>query len=68
MKNSLVISAEASYTLNFLVYLQNLFLNQKNHEQEYRFPYLPSKHLTFAANFEFHFKELWNELSQRLAS
>lgn len=65
--NSLVIRAEASYTLNFLVYLQNIFLNQNNYEQEYRFPYLPSKHFAFEDNFEIHLKELWDEMSQRLA-
>ena len=65
--NSLVIRAEASYTLNFLVYLQNIFLNQNNYEPEYRFPYLPSKHFAFEDNFEIHFKELWDQMAQRLA-
>lgn len=67
MVNSLVVRAEASYSLNFLVYLQNIFLNQNNYEQVYRFPYLPSKHLVFKENFEIHFKELWDDMSQRLA-
>lgn len=68
MKNSLVIRTEASYTLNYLVYFQNLFHNQNNYEEnEYKFPYLPSKHLAFVKDFEVQFKKLWDEMSQRLA-
>lgn len=68
MGNSLVIRTEASYTLNYLVYLQNLFQNQKNYDgTEYKFPYLPSKQLAFVIDFETQFKELWDKMSERLA-
>lgn len=66
MGDSLVIRTDASYTLNFLVYLQNLFLNQKNYEEAYKFPYIPCQ-LAFDKNFEFNFQKLWNEVCQRLA-
>ena len=58
MGNSLVIRAEASYALNFLVYLQNIFLNQNNYEEVYHFPYILTKHLAFEENFEVQFKNL----------
>ncbi|CAM3114200.1 hypothetical protein FITA111629_04435 [Filibacter tadaridae] len=67
MENTFVIRDDASYTLNFLIYIQNIFLNQRSSEQERKFPYIPSMHITFEEGFEFRYKELWDEVRQRIA-
>ena len=66
MENSLLMRTEASYALNFLVYIQNIFLNQKSSEEEYRFPYIPSNYLV-KEEFELRYKELWDEIRQRVS-
>ncbi|CAH0346683.1 hypothetical protein [Bacillus sp. CECT 9360] len=66
MENSLLMRTEASYALNFLVYIQNIFLNQNDRKEECRFPYLPSK-IAFVEDFESRFKELWDDVSQRIS-
>ncbi|WP_268876230.1 hypothetical protein [Niallia circulans] len=38
MKNSLQIIAKASYSLKFLVYVQNIFLNQNKNKDNWKFP------------------------------
>ena len=44
-QQSLIFSSSASYTLNYLVFLQNVFLNQQAAPNEpLRFPYLNSSH------------------------
>lgn len=67
MENSLLMCIEAPFSLNYLIYIQNIFLNQKNSEEEYRYPYILLKNIIFKEEFEFHFKKLWNEAFQRLA-
>ena len=57
---------EASYSLNFLVYLQNIFLNQSQSKEEFRFPYMPIQYI-FKDDFELCFKKLWNEVTQRVS-
>jgi hypothetical protein len=66
MENSLFMRTEASYALNFLVYIQNIFLNQKNSEEEYRFPYIRSKYIV-KEEFELRYKELWDEIRQKVS-
>ncbi|QKY68552.1 hypothetical protein [Lentibacillus sp. CBA3610] len=66
MENSLLMKTEASSALNFLVYIQNIFLNQNRSEEEYRFPYIPSKYIV-KEEFELRFKELWDEVIQRVS-
>ena len=66
MENSLQMRTEATYSLNFLVYLQNIFLNQNQSKEEFKFPYIPIKHI-FQENFELCYKELWDEVSQRIS-
>jgi L-rhamnose mutarotase len=66
VENSLLMRTEASSTLNFLVYIQNVFLNQNCNEEEYRFPYIPLK-IAFNEKFELHYKELWDMVSQRIS-
>lgn len=66
MENSLLMRTEASYALNFLVYIQNIFLNQKSSEEKYRFPYIPSNYLV-KEEFELRYKEFWDEIRQRVS-
>ena len=66
MENSLQMRTEATYSLNFLVYLQNIFLNQNQSKEEFKFPYIPIKYI-FQEDFEFCFKKLWDEVSQRIS-
>ncbi|MFS0644391.1 hypothetical protein [Siminovitchia sp. 179-K 8D1 HS] len=66
MENSLLMKIDASFALNFLIYIQNIFLNQSRKEGEVTFPYLPLR-ITFNENFESKYNELWNEVSQRIA-
>ena len=56
---------EASCALNFLIYIQNIFINQNNKKEEYRFPYVSSK-VAFDKEFILKFEELWNEVSERI--
>lgn len=66
MKNSLEIGTDTSFALNFLIYIQNIYLNQDQNEEKLRFPYLPIT-VVFKDDFEIKFKELWNEIFQRIA-
>ena len=43
MENSLVMETDTSFTLNFLIYLQNIYLNQNRNEDDLRFPYFINK-------------------------
>lgn len=58
---------EASYSLNFLVYIQNIYLNQNCSNDEYRFPYIPSRYIAFRKGFEIQYKELWDDVARRIA-
>ncbi|MDA1476329.1 hypothetical protein [Bacillus changyiensis] len=64
MENSFVMVTDAPVSLNFLIYIQNLFLNQNR--QELRFPYLSTR-IAFKEDFELKYKELWNEVSERIS-
>ncbi|MFC7686344.1 hypothetical protein [Ureibacillus sp. GCM10028918] len=66
MKNPLIMRTDTPYTLNFLIYLQNIYLNQKQGEEPFKFPYL-SELVMFTENFELNFKELWEEVSIRIS-
>lgn len=66
MENSLQMRTEATYSLNFLVFLQNIFLNQNQNKEEFKFPYIPIKYI-FKEEFESCFKKLWDEVSQRIS-
>ncbi|MBA9029437.1 hypothetical protein [Peribacillus huizhouensis] len=57
---------EASCALNFLIYIQNIYLNQNLSKEEYKFPYFPLK-VDFKEEFELKYKELWGEISQRIS-
>lgn len=66
MGNSLQMRTEATYSLNFLVYIQNIFLNQTQSKEEFKFPYIPIKYI-FQEDFELCYKKLWDEVSQRIS-
>ncbi|ATP40857.1 hypothetical protein CSE16_12830 [Solibacillus sp. R5-41] len=66
MKNELTMRLDTPYTLNFLIYLQNLYLNQKQIEEQLKFPYLSEK-VMFSDDFELNFKELWEDVSIRIS-
>ncbi|ASN05801.1 hypothetical protein [Virgibacillus necropolis] len=65
MGNSLLMKTDKSSALNFLIYIQNIFLNQNPNEDELRFPYF-SKRIAFKKDFELKYEELWNEVSQKV--
>ncbi|MGE8081379.1 hypothetical protein [Peribacillus loiseleuriae] len=66
MENSLLMRTEAPYALNFLIYIQNIYLNQNRNEEELRFPYYPSK-VAFKEEFDLDYKNLWDKVSQRIS-
>jgi len=66
MKNSLLMRIDTPYTLNFLIYLQNIYLNQKQREEQFKFPYL-TEMIRFYDDFEMKFKELWEDISIKLS-
>lgn len=66
MKNTLLMRTGASYSLNFLVYIQNIFLNQSQKSDELKFPYTRTK-CEFRKDFEMRYRELWDELSKRIS-
>ena len=67
VESLLEMETDTSFTLNFLIYIQNIYLNQNRNEDDLRFPYL-STTMVFKENFEIKYKELWNEVSQKIFS
>ncbi len=67
MVNSFGIALDPPYTFNFLIYIQNIYLNQKNTEEDYfyKHPYIPSK-ISFKKDFELQFNDLFDEISHRI--
>ena len=65
MKNSLVMMRDTSFALNFLIYIQNIFLNQIHNEEKVKFPYISTR-MAFKSEFEIKYKALWDEISQRI--
>lgn len=57
---------DTSFSLNFLIYIQNIFLNQNRNEEDLRFPYL-SIRIAFNEDFKLKYKELWKEISKRIS-
>lgn len=65
MGNSLLMTTEATYSLNFLIYIQNIFLNQNQQNGKFKFPYMPTRYM-FREEFESTYKKLWDEVSERI--
>ncbi|WP_404328287.1 hypothetical protein [Mesobacillus maritimus] len=66
MGNTLLMRTEASYSLNFLIYIQNIFINQNQSREQIKYPYIPSK-CEFRKDFEMSFKEVWSQVSKRIS-
>lgn len=66
MKNLLSIRTEATFSLNFLVYIQNIFLNQSRIEEDLRFPVLSLRNIEFHEEFYSRYKELWFEVAKNV--
>ncbi|MEC0239499.1 hypothetical protein P4H66_06470 [Paenibacillus dokdonensis] len=66
MKSTLLMKTEAPISLNFLVYVQNIFLNRNRSRNEMKFPYITSK-FEFREDFDMRYRELWNVVSKRIA-
>ncbi|MED0952489.1 hypothetical protein P4T34_21070 [Bacillus mobilis] len=67
MTDSFTIHTNTSYCLNFMIYIQNIYLNQKENKENLRFPYIAKK-LNFSTDFEDNFKELWYTLRKQIAN
>lgn len=65
MENTLLMRTEASHSLNFLIYIQNVFLNQNQSRDELKFPYIPTK-IEFREDFEMCYRKLWDEALKRI--
>ncbi|MBP3951866.1 hypothetical protein [Bacillus suaedae] len=65
MENTLLMRTEASHSLNFLIYIQNLFLNQNENRDELKFPYIPTK-IEFREDFDTCYRMLWEEVLKRI--
>jgi len=50
-----------------MIYIQNIYLNQKENNENLRFPYI-AKQVNFSTDFEANFKELWHTLRKRIAN
>lgn len=69
MVDSFIMRTSASYSLNFMVYIQNIYLNQNSSEKdEYKFPYIPALNITFQEKFESSYIELWDEITRRITA
>lgn len=66
MEQSLLMKTEALTSLNFMIYIQNIYLNQCRSEEDIKFPYF-STIIAFKGDFELNYKELWNEVLQRIS-
>ncbi|EJQ13502.1 hypothetical protein IE3_02401 [Bacillus cereus BAG3X2-1] len=67
MTDSFIIHTNTSYCLNFMIYIQNMYLNQKEKKENLRFPYIAKK-LNFSTDFEVNFKELWRTLRKQITN
>ncbi|RTR33982.1 hypothetical protein EKG37_07155 [Robertmurraya yapensis] len=66
MKNTLQMRIDPSYTLNFLIYIQNIYQNRDAQNEKLKFPYTPTKY-QFHKDFELNFKEIWFEVTMRIS-
>lgn len=66
VENSLLMRTDATFSLNFLIYIQNIFLNRNNSVEELKFPDI-SPDIIFQEDFEKCFAALWQEVAQRIS-
>ncbi|AJH82937.1 hypothetical protein FOC88_11295 [Bacillus thuringiensis] len=67
MTDSFTIHTNAPHCLNFMIYIQNIYLNQKEKKENLKFPYI-ARQFNFSTNFEANFKELWHSLRKQIAN
>ncbi|WP_336974470.1 hypothetical protein [Bacillus thuringiensis] len=67
MTDSFIIHTNTPHCLNFMIYIQNIYLNQKGKKENFRFPYI-TKTLHFSTDFKTNFKELWLTLRKQTAN
>ncbi|GAB6548826.1 hypothetical protein ACMZ5A_04305 [Bacillus mobilis] len=67
MTDLFTIHTNTSFCLNFMIYIQNMYLNQKEKKENLRFPYI-AKQVNFSTDFEDNFKELWHTLRKQIAN
>ncbi|MES5866048.1 hypothetical protein [Bacillus cereus group sp. RP32] len=65
MTDPFTIHTNTSYCLNFMIYIQNIYLNQKEKKENFKFPYI-AKQVNFSTGFEVNFKELWHTLRKQI--
>ncbi|PHD61767.1 hypothetical protein [Bacillus wiedmannii] len=65
MTDSFTIHTNTSYCLNFMIYIQNIYLNQHENKENLRFPYI-ARQFNFSNDFEVNFKELWLTLRKQI--
>ena len=66
MKTTLRMTTDASYSLNFMIYIQNIFLNQRQRSDDLKFPYITTN-CEFHSEFEMRYRDLWGEVVKRIA-
>ncbi|MER2059067.1 MAG: hypothetical protein ABTA16_09610 [Niallia sp.] len=66
MENTLEMRIEASFSLNFLVYVQNIYINQNQNKDQLKFPYIATRY-EFPKDFEKRYRELWSEMLKRVS-
>ncbi|HDR8127924.1 TPA: hypothetical protein QC448_004437 [Bacillus cereus] len=67
MTDSFIIHTNTPHCLNFMIYIQNIYLNQKGKKENFHFPYI-TKTLHSSTDFKTNFKELWLTLRKQTAN
>lgn len=67
MGNSFYMQVDSSMSLNCLVYIQNIYINQHKTPERPLFPYL-SQPVSFHDEFEERFRVLWKEFVKHIAA
>ena len=67
MEKELFIATDAPYTLNFMLYIQNIFINQNQSTEQHKYPFIASK-IDLNKNFISEYKDLWNQMIERLSN
>ncbi|WP_156575206.1 hypothetical protein [Bacillus luti] len=67
MTDSFTIYITTPHCLNFMIYIQNIRLNQKESKGNFHFPYI-AKTFNFSNDFEVNFKELWQTLRKQITN
>ena len=66
MTDSFTIYITTPHCLNFMIYIQNIRLNQKR-KRKFSLSYI-AKTFNFSSDFEVNFKELWHTLRKQITN